>query len=153
MHVKILSDKLNKQTKFGTSHAFEKLMFHMHNSKFWEANMLGHWCTWNCDILARGGLSLLSISRWPPSTVVSEARVSLSRGQCIHANDDQSWKAMDGGDVVGVAIFPMPKHASRSWRNSKLPLREVFCTLGPSPPSVPERYLEVMSKPQIFKKI
>ena len=51
MHVKILSDKLNKQTKFGTSHAFERLMFHMHNRKFWEANMLGHWCTWNCDIL------------------------------------------------------------------------------------------------------
>ena len=45
MHVKILSDKLNKQTKFGTSHAFKRLMFHvMHNRKFWEVDMLGHWC-------------------------------------------------------------------------------------------------------------
>ena len=45
MHVKILSDKLNKKTKFGTSHAFERLMFHvMHNRKFWEADMLDHWC-------------------------------------------------------------------------------------------------------------
>ena len=52
MHVKILSDKLNKQTKFGTSHAFERLMFHvMHNRKFWEVDMLGHWCNLNCDIL------------------------------------------------------------------------------------------------------
>ena len=42
-------------------------------------------------ILARGGLSLLSISQWPPSTVVSEARVLLSRGQCSHANEGQSW--------------------------------------------------------------
>ena len=45
MHVNILSDQINKQTKFGTSHAFERLMFHMHNRKYWKADMLGHWCT------------------------------------------------------------------------------------------------------------
>ena len=93
-------------------------------------------------ILARGGLSLLSISRWPPSTVVSEARVLLSRGQCNHANEGQRWKATDGGGAVGIAIFPIPKHTSKSWQNSKLPLREVFCAPIPSPPGVPERYLE-----------
>ena len=85
-------------------------------------------------ILARGGLSLLSIARWPPFTVISRARVSLSRGQCSHANKGQSWKATDGGGAVGISIFPMPKHASRSWQNTKLRLREVFCTLGTSPP-------------------
>ena len=75
--------------------------------------------------------------------VVSKARVSLSRGQCSHANEGQIWKAIDGGDAVGVAIFPMPKHARRSLRNSKFSLREVFCAPDPSPPGVLERYLEV----------
>ena len=46
--------------------------------------------------------------------VVFEARVSLSRGQCSNANEGQSWKATDGGDMVGIAIFSMPKHTSRS---------------------------------------
>ena len=32
----------------------------------------------------------------------------------FHANEGQTWKAMDGGDAVGIAIFPMPKHTSRS---------------------------------------
>ena len=50
---------------------------------------------------------------------------------------------MNGGDAVGVSIFSMPKHTSRSERNSKLWLREVFCAPGPSPPGVLERYLEV----------
>ena len=44
----------------------------------------------------------------------SEARVSLSRGQCSHANEGQSWKATNGGDAVGIAIFPMPKHTIKS---------------------------------------
>ena len=38
--------------------------------------------------------------------VVFEARVLLSRGQCSHDNKGQSWKAMDGVDAIGVAIFP-----------------------------------------------
>ena len=58
--------------------------------------------------------------------MVFEARVFLSTGQCSHANEGQRWKATDGGDVVGIAIFLMPKHASRSWWNSKFLLREVF---------------------------
>ena len=66
------------------------------------------------DIRTMGGLSLLSISRCPSSTVVSKARVLLSRGQCSHTNEGQRWKSMDGGDVVGVSIFPIPKHDSRS---------------------------------------
>ena len=32
----------------------------------------------------------------------------------FHANEVQTWKAIDGGDAVGVAIFPMPKQTSRS---------------------------------------
>ena len=60
--------------------------------------------------------------------------VSLSRGKCSHANESQIWKATDGGDAVGVAIFPMPKNAGKSWWNSKLRLREVFCALGTNPP-------------------
>ena len=42
------------------------------------------------------------------------ARVSLSRGQCSHANEGQRWKATDGGGAVGIAIFPIPKQTSMS---------------------------------------
>ena len=78
--------------------------------------------------------------------MVYETRVSLSRGQRSHANEGQTWKATDGGDAVGVSIFPMPKNANRSLQNSKLQLCEVFCTPGTSPPSVLEQYLEVTCK-------
>ena len=42
--------------------------------------------------------------------VVSETKVSLSRGKCIHANDGQTWKVAESGDTVGISIFPMNKH-------------------------------------------
>ena len=42
------------------------------------------------------------------------ARVSLSGGQCNHANEGQGSKATNGRGAVGIAIFPMPKHTSRS---------------------------------------
>jgi len=113
--------------------------------RFLGLRSMNHQFCWICGVVFYLGVGPLPPVHFLVTSIYGGfwAMVSLNRGQCSHANGGQSWKAIDGEDAVGVAIFPMSKHASRSWTNSKLWLCEVFCTQGTSLPSVPKRYLEV----------
>ena len=111
------------------------LTFFVHNAQVHQVSMNGMW-RWpgthhksnlgplideslilldsKCGISARG-----ASPTWPLAGEL-HIRWFLKLGFCsvgdnaFHANEGQTWKAMDGGDAFGVAIFPMPKHTSRS---------------------------------------